>query len=79
MTYTPAMARAFHSIRPPNNFSVEIMDEDHFISIVARERVFFSLPASERVYAVEYMLRVKQALEDNGAVVLITREGGQEP
>jgi hypothetical protein len=28
--------------------------------------------------AVEYMIRVKKALEDNGAIVLLTREGGKE-
>jgi uncharacterized protein (DUF1330 family) len=28
--------------------------------------------------AVEYMIRVKKALEDNGAIVLLVREGGVE-
>jgi hypothetical protein len=28
--------------------------------------------------AVEYMIRVKKALEDNGAIVLLVREGGEE-
>jgi hypothetical protein len=28
--------------------------------------------------AVEYMIRVKKALEDNGAIVLLVREGGKE-
>jgi hypothetical protein len=28
--------------------------------------------------AVEYMVRVKKALEDNGAIVLLVREGGKE-
>jgi hypothetical protein len=28
--------------------------------------------------AVEYMVRVKKALEDNGAIVLLVREGGVE-
>jgi hypothetical protein len=27
---------------------------------------------------VEYMIRVKKALEDNGAIVLLVREGGKE-
>jgi hypothetical protein len=28
--------------------------------------------------AIEYMIRVKKALEDNGAIVLLVREGGKE-
>jgi hypothetical protein len=29
--------------------------------------------------AVEYLVRVKKALEDNGAIVLLEREGGKDP
>jgi hypothetical protein len=78
MTYTDAMARAFHSITPPKGFSVQIIDEEHFITVRASEKMFFSMPAEDRKYAVEYMVRVKQALEDNGAIVLLVRDGGQE-
>ena len=28
--------------------------------------------------AIEYMVRAKKALEDNGAIVLLVREGGAE-
>jgi hypothetical protein len=36
------------------------------------------LTVEDRVTAVEYMIRVKKALEDNGAIVLLVREGGKE-
>jgi hypothetical protein len=32
----------------------------------------------EKRSAIEYMIRVKQALEDKGAIVLLVREGGKE-
>jgi uncharacterized protein (DUF1330 family) len=36
------------------------------------------LTVEDRIAAVEYMIRVKKALEDNGARVLLVREGGKE-
>ena len=36
------------------------------------------LPDEDKRRAVEYMIRVKKALEDNGAIVLLVREGGKE-
>jgi hypothetical protein len=37
-----------------------------------------SLSGDGKRQAVEYMIRIKKALEDNGAIVLIVREGGSE-
>jgi len=37
-----------------------------------------SLTGEDKQRAVEYMIRVKKALEDNGAIVLLIREGGKE-
>jgi hypothetical protein len=37
-----------------------------------------SLSGEGKRQAVEYMIRAKKALEDNGAIVLIVREGGVE-
>lgn len=76
--YTDAMKMAFHSIVPPKNFGVQLIDNEHFITIKAREDVFMRLLDEEKRAAIEYMVRVKKALEDNGAIVLIVREGGQE-
>lgn len=78
MMYTDEMRRAFRSISAPKNFSVELIDNEHFISVVAREDAFMRLLDDEKRGAIEYMVRVKNALEDNGAIVLLVREGGRE-
>jgi hypothetical protein len=72
--YTQEMARAFHSITPPENFKVEILDDDNFLTVRANEEMFFRLHDDEKRRAVEYMARVKKALEENGAIVLLVRE-----
>jgi hypothetical protein len=76
--YTDAMKMAFHSITPPKNFGVQLIDNEHFITVKASEKAFMSLLDEDKRYAVEYMIRVKKALEDNGAIVLLVREGGKE-
>jgi hypothetical protein len=77
--YTDAMRRAFRSLTPPKNFSLQVIDNDHFITIKAKEKDFMSLETVElKRQAIEYMIRVKKALEDNGAIVLLVREGGKE-
>jgi hypothetical protein len=76
--YTDAMRRAFHSITPPKNFSLQLIDHDHFITVKASEKQFMKLLDEDKRSAVEYMVRVKKALEDNGAIVLLVREGGVE-
>lgn len=71
------MQRAFHSITPPPNFGVEIFEHNveglFFIEIVADEQKFIKLLDEEKRAAVEYMVRVKDALEHNGAIVQLTR------
>jgi hypothetical protein len=76
--YTDAMKMAFHSISAPKNFAVQIIDNDNFLTVKASEKMFMSLLDEEKRRAVEYMVRVKKALEDNGAIVLLVREGGVE-
>jgi len=76
--YTDAMKRAFYSVVPPKGFSVQIIDNEHFITVKASAKQFFSLLDEDKRSAIEYMVRVKKALEDNGAIVLLTREGGEE-
>jgi nucleotide-binding universal stress UspA family protein len=75
--YTDEMRRAFRSLTPPKNFWVEVVDNEHFLSVVAKEEVFMRLLDEEKRSAIEYMVKVKKALEDNGAIVLIVREGGK--
>jgi hypothetical protein len=76
--YTDAMKSAFHSLShySPKGFTVQIVDHEHFITVKASEKVFMSLADDEKRRAVEYMVRIKKALEDNGAIVLLVREGG---
>ena len=76
--YTDEMKRAFHSITPPKNFGVQLIDNDTFITVKAKEEIFLKLLDEDKRHAVEYMVRVKKALEDNGAIVLLVREGGVE-
>ena len=75
--YTLEMQRAFRSITPPDNFSVTLAEHDieglFFIEVIADEKKFFSLDDFGKRRAVEYMVRVKKALEDNGAIVQLTR------
>jgi hypothetical protein len=72
--YTDDMRRAFHNIIAPKNFKVTLIDNDHFLTIKLDERDFFHLTHDEKIEAVEYVMRVKDALEQNGAIVLVTRE-----
>jgi hypothetical protein len=77
--YTDQMKRAFRSLTAPKNFSLQIVDNDNFLTVKAKEKDFMSLETVElKREAIEYMIRVKKALEDNGAIVLLVREGGKE-
>jgi len=77
--YTDAMRKAFRSLDhfAPKGFSLELRDNDNFITVKAKEDMFMRLLDEDKRRAVEYMVRVKKALEDNGAVVLLVREGGK--
>ena len=72
--YTENMQKAFRSITPPRGFNVDIIDNEHFLSVRANEQQFIKLDEFEKRRAVEYMIKVKKALEDNGAIVLLIRK-----
>lgn len=72
--YTDSMRRAFRSIRAPKNFNVDIVDNEHFLVVRADEIAFTKLGHDDKIEAVQYMIRVKKALEENGAIVLLTRK-----
>lgn len=78
--YTDQMKAAVHSLKhhAPKGFGLTIIDNEHFLSVRASEKQFMSLVDEEKRRAVEYMVRIKNALELNGAVVLLVREGGEE-
>ncbi len=74
------MRRAFRSLDhfAPKGFKLDLIDNDNFITVRASEKSFMLLLDEDKRRAVEYMIRVKKALEDNGAIVLLVREGGSE-
>jgi hypothetical protein len=74
------MKTAFRSLAhyAPKGFKVTIIDNDTFITVKANEPDFMKLLDEDKRRAVEYMVRVKKALEDNGAIVLLVREGGKD-
>ena len=72
--YTDSMKKAFHSIIPPKNFRVDVIDNEHFLTVRANEQMFIRLFHDEKREAVEYMIKVKKALEENGAIVMLVRE-----
>lgn len=78
--YTDSMRRAFRSLDhfAPKGFKLSLIDHDNFITVKAYEKSFMSLVDEDKRRAVEYMVRVKKALEDNGAIVLLVREGGEK-
>lgn len=72
--YTDDMRRAVHSIMAPKNFGVSIIDNDQFLTIKLNEKDFLHMVHDEKIQAIQYVSRVKDALEQNGAIVLVTRE-----
>ena len=72
--YTDNMRRAFHAVEAPKGFSVELIDNDHFLTIKLNELTFKNMVHDEKIEAIQYVMRVKDALEQNGAIVLVTRE-----
>ena len=78
--YTNEMAKAFRSLdhHAPKGFNVQLIDNEHFLTVKAEESMFMRLDDYGKRKAVEYMVLVKKALEENGAIVLIVRTGGEE-
>jgi hypothetical protein len=68
------MRRAFHSITPPKGFSIELIDNEHFLTIKLNEFKFAKMVHDDKIQALQYVLNLKKALEMEGAIVLITRE-----
>jgi hypothetical protein len=56
--YTDSMRRAFHSITAPTGFGVQIIDNETFITVKAKEDIFMRLLDEDKRRAVEYMVRV---------------------
>ena len=71
--YTIEMMKAVRTLSPPKGFHVDIFDHDDFLTVRADEIEFFKLADDQKRAAVEYMVRIKNALEYNGAIVLLER------
>ncbi len=68
------MRRAFHSVIAPKGFKVELIDNEHFLTIKLDEKQFLHMVHDEKIQALQYVVQVKNALEMNGAIVLVTRD-----
>lgn len=73
--YNDGMRRAFKSLQHhcPAGFGVELVDNDDFITVRIKSDALLKLDHDSKRRAVEYVYRVKNALEDQGAIVLVVR------
>ena len=72
--YTDDMRRAFHAVKPPKGFGVEIIDNEHFLTMKLDEMQFMRMGHDDKITALQYVVQLKKALEMEGAIVLVTRE-----
>lgn len=72
--YTDSMRRVVHNIVPPKGFGVDIIDNEQFLTIKLNEKQFANMVHDEKIAALQYVVQLKKALEENGAIVLVTRE-----
>ena len=72
--YTDQMRKVVHNIKPPKGFGVEIIDNNHFLTVKLDEKKFLRMGHDDKISALQYVVKLKKALEDCGAIVLVTRE-----
>lgn len=72
--YTDNMRRAFHAVQAPKGFGVTLIDNEHFLTIKLDEFQFVRMNHDEKIAALQYVVQLKNALEMEGAIVLVTRE-----
>jgi hypothetical protein len=81
IVYTDAMRRAFRSLDhlAPKGFALDIIEhQEGFLTVRASEKSFMLLSHDDKIRAANYMIKTKKALEQNGAIVQLVREGGKE-
>ena len=59
------MKKAFHSINPPKGFKVQIIDNEHFLTVKLDEKQFKNMVHDEKIKAFEYVIKIKKVLEIN--------------
>jgi hypothetical protein len=72
--YTDDMRRIVHNLTPPKGFGVDIIDNQNFLTIKLNEKQFVNMVHDEKIAALQYVVKLKSALEQNGAIILVTRE-----
>jgi len=67
--YTSNMKKAVHSIKPPADFHMDIVDYDKFLGIQFYESHWRHLSDAERLTRIKYMMGIREILEKLGAQV----------
>jgi hypothetical protein len=76
--YTEEMAKAFHSIPAPEGFAVDLYDAENWVTIAVDPNSLVNKSEEHLKAIVDYINSVKLALENNGAIVLVTRDTLEE-
>jgi hypothetical protein len=69
--YTLNMKKAVHSIKPPKDFYIDIVDYNHFLAIQFYESHWRHMNDSEKLRCIKYMTKIKTMLESLGAQVTL--------
>lgn len=69
--YTKVMQQAIRTIKVPKDFKIDILDYDTFLTIQFYESQWRHYNDSERFKCIQYLSKVKTALERLGAVVAL--------
>ena len=79
--YDDRMQRAFASLQShcPRGFGVDLIDNTELITIRINSLSLLNLEHDDKRRAVEYVARVKDALESLGAIVLVVRTEIDKP
>ena len=56
------MRKAVHSITPPKGFGVEIIDNEHFLTVKLDEKKFLHMGHDDKISALQYVVKLKKAL-----------------
>jgi hypothetical protein len=72
--YTEEMAKAFHDIPAPEGFSVDLYDAENWITIVVDPNSLVGKSDQELQDIVNYINKVKLAIEALDGIVLVTRD-----
>jgi hypothetical protein len=76
--YTQEMAEEFHKVAAPEGFYVDLYDSDNWITIVVDPNLLTGKTQEELQAIVDYINAAKVALENMGAIVLVTRDTLEE-